>query len=415
MKKYTIKKPELLAPAGNHEKMKVAFLYGADAVYIGAKNYGLRSAAGNFTLNQICQGLNFAHKTGKKVYLVVNTLIHNHEINGVKRFLQKIRDMDLDALIISDAGVLEMAKEITDFEIHLSTQASAVNYESAKFWGESGVKRIILGRETSINEACEIHDKSGLDVEIFIHGSMCMSYSGKCTISNYLSLRDANRGGCTNSCRWAYRIKDLDYDEIYLLNSKDLWAIEEIPSIVESGKICSLKIEGRMKNNLYLANTISTYRKAIDFCYDSITKDKDYLNKYKMLLPKMKTELKSNTNRSYTKGFLRYRAGKDSILYNNDDKHSFYEYMGSIIETISNSEIVVDIKNPTAIGEEIEIMIPQTEVYIRKIISIKDLSGETLNQIPNNRIAYITIDKPIYNDISELTIIRKRIEIKKHV
>jgi U32 family peptidase len=414
MKKYTKKKPELLAPAGNFEKMKVAFLYGADAVYIGSKNYGLRSAAGNFTLNQIRQGLNLAHEYGKKVYLVVNTLIHNHEINGVKSFLQKIRELDLDGLIISDAGVLEMAKEFTDFEIHLSTQASAVNYESAKFWGECGVKRIILGRETSINEACNIRDKSGLDVEIFIHGSMCMSYSGKCTISNYLSLRDANRGGCTNSCRWAYRIKDLD-EAIYLLNSKDLWAIDEIPSIVESGKICSLKIEGRMKNNLYLANTISTYRKAIDFCYNSITNDKDYLYKYKMLLPKMKTELMSNTNRSYTTGFLISRAGKESILYNNDDKYILYEYLGSVIETISNRELAVDIKNPTTIGEEIEIMIPQTEVYIRKIITIKDLSGETLYQIPNNHIAYITIDKPIYNNIDELTIIRKRIEIRKHV
>ncbi len=408
--KNNIITPELLAPAGDFDKMKVAFLYGADAVYIGAKNFGLRSAAGNFTINQIKEALKTSHNNKKKIYLVVNTLIHDDEIPHLKKFINEIKSLDIDALIISDAGVLDIVKSETDFEIHLSTQASAVNYESAKFWGDLGVKRIILGREASLKEAYEIFDRSGLDIEIFIHGSMCMSYSGKCTISNFLSLRDANRGGCTNSCRWNYFIKDTEYDNIHLLNSRDLWAIEEIPEIVKSGKICSLKIEGRMKNHLYLANTISTYRRAIDICQDYYTKGIDPMSKYNELLPQMKYELKSNMNRTFTKGFLKSRAGKESILYDNLEKHSLFDNMGSIIEKISDTEYVVNIKNPTYSGDYIEILIPKKDIVHCNIIDIKDLSGSKIKVIPNNRLAYITIDKPIEYDIEKFTVIRKPVK-----
>ncbi len=405
-----INKPELLAPAGDIHKLKTAFLYGADAVYLGATNFGLRSSAGNFSFDQIVESVKYAHGKGKKMYLVVNTLPHNHEIDETEEFLKTIKDLNLDALIISDPGVLKLAKSYTDYELHLSTQASSVNYESANFWKDFGVTRIILGRETSLKETYEIFDKTGIDLEIFIHGSMCMSYSGKCTISNFLSLRDANRGGCTNSCRWSYTIKDSsnkEIENIYPLNSRDLWAIEEIPQIVKSGKICSLKIEGRMKNHLYLANTISVYRQAIDMSHAIFSGGENTLDDYEKRLDYFKRELMSNMNRTFMTGFLNSRAGSESILYDNKEKTHLYGTMGSIITKVSDEEFVVDIKNPSRKGDEVEFVMPYQGVKVREIKDIKDMSNTSVDIIPNNRLAYITIDQPITEPIEQYTVIRK--------
>lgn len=412
MNEIKIKSPELLAPAGDLDKLKLVFLYGADAVYIGAKQFGLRSAAGNFSIEEIEEGIEYSHKRNKKVYLVVNTLPHNHEVEGLVNFLKTIKNINLDALIISDPGVLTLSQEITAFDIHLSTQASCVNYESAKFWLGCGVKRIILGREVSLEEAYYIQNKTGIEIEIFIHGSMCMSYSGKCTVSNYLSLRDANRGGCTNSCRWEYSLikhNDIINKKIYPFNSKDLWAIEVIPEIVRSNKIASLKIEGRMKNYLYLANTISVYREAIDFCTENINHS-DFESKYSNLLSKFKKELHSNVNRGFTKGFLKERAGAESILYDEKVSKDLSQNIGSIIEKISDKEFIVDIKNTTRINEEIEIIIPFGANLKRTILCIRNMANENIDGIPNNRFACITIDKSIKDNIETLTIIRKSIK-----
>lgn len=399
-------RPELLAPAGDSDKLKIALLYGADAIYIGAKSFGLRSAAGNFNIEELVKAIDYTHRHGRKIYLVVNTHAHNDEINELIKFLTTIKPINLDALIVSDAGVLRLAKEITDYEIHLSTQASAINYEAAKFWKNYGVDRIILGRETSIKEACEIYEKGKIDVEIFIHGSMCMSYSGKCTISNFLSLRDANRGGCTNSCRWEYIRKD-NGETFYPLNSRDLWAIEQIPEIITNNKICSLKIEGRMKNALYLANTISAYRKAIDYCYEGYINQTFDKKSYEEMLPSLKKQLYSNVNRTFTNGFLKKVADGDSILYDNREKKSAYDNLGTVIEKLADNEFLIDIKNPCKINDEIEILIPMKNIEKRKITKIKNMAGEIIQNIPNNRLAYIFIDKIIPENIPKFTTIRK--------
>ncbi len=402
-----LNKPELLAPAGDFDKMRVAFMYGADAVYIGAESFGLRSASGNFTMTEIDKAVDYAHQRGKKIYLVVNTLPHNDEMEDLTRFIKQIKGFDLDALIISDAGVLTLAQRHTDFEIHLSTQASSVNYESALFWGDCGVSRIILGRETSLQEGYEIYDRSGLDVEIFIHGSMCMSYSGKCTISNYVSLRDANRGGCTHSCRWEYFFSKDKTKPIYPLNSRDLWAIELIPEIVGSNKIASLKIEGRMKNHLYIANTLSTYRKAIDMCYEKHLKGENPEQEYKKQLPQFKRELQSNVNRTFMHGFLKQKAGKESILYDNQEKHSLYINAGSVLKQLSETEFLIDVKNPLQVGDTIEFCLPVSDSLKRNITSMYDITEQGLNIIPNNRVGKIKINAPVKESITELIVIRK--------
>lgn len=407
MNNTNLNPPELLAPAGDFNKMRVAFLYGADAVYIGAKSFGLRSASGNFTMKEIEEAIVYAHQRRKKIYLVVNTLPHNDEVDDLIEFMHKIKNYKLDALIISDAGVLSLARKYTEFEIHLSTQASSVNYESALFWKDSGVSRIILGRETSLNEAYEIYDKSGLELEIFIHGSMCMSYSGKCTISNYVSLRDANRGGCTHSCRWEYFFTDDKTKPVYPLNSRDLWAIDLIPEIVSSNKIASLKIEGRMKNHLYLANTISTYRKAIDICYDKQQKNQSPKTEYEKRLAQFKNELRSNVNRTFMHGFLKHKAGKESILYDNQEKQSFYINVGSIIQQLSGREFVVEIRNPLRVGETIEFCLPDKPNPKRKIKTLCDITGDNVDIIPNNRIGRVLTDEPLINDVQEMIVIRK--------
>ncbi len=402
-----MRKPELLAPAGDFDKLIIAFLYGADAVYIGAKSFGLRSSAGNFTIEEIEKAIEYAKKQNKKVYLVVNTLAHNDEIDDIADFLKSIKNLKLDALIISDAGVLTQAKICTNFDIHLSTQASALNYESAIFWRDCGIKRVILGREASLTEAYKIADKSNVEIEIFIHGSMCLSYSGKCTISNYLSLRDANRGGCTNSCRWKYSFKG-NSEDIHLFNSRDLWAIEEIPEIVKTNKIASLKIEGRMKNHLYLANTISTYRKAIDLCYEGYVNNGNVGLEYEKILPSLKQELMSNENRTFTKAFLLQRAGKESILHTGKENSSLYINIGNVLNCLSEVEFVIDVKNDCSVKDIIEVMLTEYPIK-RRIKNIKDMSGAELETINNNRLAYITFDEPIINNVDYLTVIRKAI------
>lgn len=401
-------KPELLAPAGDFDKLKVCFLYGADAVYAGASNFGLRSSAGNFTISELIQATKYAKKLNKKIYLVVNTLPHNNEIDDIEKFLINISGLGLDALIISDAGVISLAKEHTNFDIHLSTQASAINYEAVSFWKKHGIKRIILGRETSLIESYEIFDKTAMDLEIFVHGSMCMSYSGKCTISNYISLRDANRGGCTNSCRWEYAIKNNpQYTKLHPLNSRDLWAIELIPEIVSTQKIASLKIEGRMKNHLYLANTVSVYRKAIDHCYENITHNKALNSGYHKIINSLKKELKSNMNRTFTTGFLKKRAGYESILYNNRESSSYYINLGSVIKKIDNNTLLIDTKNTCKINDNIELIFSKIIIKHAKIKNITDMAGNNIEIIPNNRLAYITIDINMKEDVHCLTVIRK--------
>lgn len=270
-------KLELLAPAGNLEKLKIAVIYGADAVYLGGENFGLRAGAKNFTLKQLAEGIKFAHDRGKKVYLTLNIIPHNEDLVGLPEYIAKLKGLDLDAIIISDPGVLKIVKNIIpEMEVHLSTQANTTNYVAVNFWYEQGVGRIILARELSLEEIKEIIKKSPPDmkIETFVHGAMCISYSGRCLLSNYMVGRDANKGDCAQSCRWRYYLMEetrpgeyfpVDEDEkgAYFFNSKDLCMIEHLPSLIEAG-ISVFKIEGRMKSSYYVATVVKAYRQLID-------------------------------------------------------------------------------------------------------------------------------------------------------
>ena len=288
-----MKKPELLAPAGNLEKLKIAVIYGADAVYLGGENFGLRAGAKNFTLEQLAEGIKFAHDREKRIYLTLNIIPHNEDLVGLPKYVAKLKELDLDALIISDPGVLKIVKNIIpEMEVHLSTQASTTNYAAVNFWYEQGVRRVILARELSLEEIKEIIEKSPPDmkIETFIHGAMCISYSGRCLLSNYMVGRDANRGDCAHSCRWRYNLMEEtrsgeyfpvyeDEKGTYIFNSKDLCMIEHIPSLIEAG-ISVFKIEGRMKSSYYVATVVKAYRHLIDSYF---SKPKEYFGAEKWL------------------------------------------------------------------------------------------------------------------------------------
>jgi len=281
-----MKKPELLAPAGNLEKLKIAIIYGADAVYLGGENFGLRAGADNFTLKQLAEGIKFAHDRGKSIYLTLNIIPHNEDLKGLPEYVVKLKKLGLDAIIISDPGVLKIVKNIIpEMEVHLSTQANTTNYTAVNFWYKQGVRWIILARELSLEEIKEIIKKSPSDmkIETFIHGAMCISYSGRCLLSNYLISRDANRGDCAHSCRWRYYLMEEtrpgeyfpvyeDEKGAYFFNSKDLCMIEHLPSLIEAG-ISAFKIEGRMKSSYYVATVVKAYRYLID---SYLSKPKEY-------------------------------------------------------------------------------------------------------------------------------------------
>ena len=275
-----MKKMELLAPAGDLEKLKIACVYGADAVYFGGEMFSLRAGAGNMTIEEMKEGIAFAHERGVKCYLTINIFAHNEDIEPLTEYLHKIKDMDLDAYIVSDPGIIDLIQEINpDAEIHLSTQANMTNYRTANFWYKMGVKRIVLAREMTFEEIHEIREKIPADMELesFVHGAMCISYSGRCLLSNFMIERDANRGACAHPCRWKYSLVEEqrpgeyypveeDGRGTYILNSRDLCMIEHIPQLAEAG-IVSAKIEGRMKSIFYVASLVSAYRKAIDAYY----------------------------------------------------------------------------------------------------------------------------------------------------
>lgn len=388
---------EILAPAGNPEKLRVALSYGADAVYLGGYLFGLRSAAGNFSIKDIEKSISYAHKRNKKVYMTLNTFPKNEELKEIEEYLKIIKNIELDALIIADPGVFSLAREITNIPIHISTQSSVTNHKSVSLWKNQGVKRIILARELSIKEAKYIREKVDIELEMFIHGSMCMSYSGKCTISNYTVFRDANRGGCVNSCRWDYTLyKDQGIElekenpiSSYIMNSKDLQAILQIPEMIEAG-VSSFKIEGRMKSFLYVASTISVYRDVID----------TYLEKGYLPLDKQKkwfNQINSIPNRSFTTGFLENRAKKESVLYDNKKPKDIVKYIGIVLKTLKD-KILVDVKNTILKGDEVKLLGFDGKVYFLKIKTIQGIDGEYLDKINANNIAFLNKDFSIFQN-----------------
>ncbi len=382
------KKPELLIPAGSLELLYTAIRYGADAVYIGGQAFSLRANAKNFSREDIEKGISFAHKYGKKVYITANILAHNHDIEEARTYFKEIKEIKPDGLIIADPGMYFVANEICpEIEIHISTQANNTNYETFMFWYRLGVKRVVSARELSLKEIQEIRNRIPEDMEIesFVHGAMCISYSGRCLLSNYFTGRDANKGACTHPCRWKYSIVEEQrpgqylpvYENergTYIFNSKDLCMIEHMPEMIEAG-IDSLKIEGRMKTALYVATVARTYRKAIDDYFESE-------ELYREHLPWYKEEIAKCTYRQFTTGFYFGKPDEDTQIYDSNTYINEYIYLGTI-EDVSDDLHTIIQKNKFSVGDEIEIMKPSGENIVCSVEMIFDDEKNEMESAPH--------------------------------
>jgi putative protease len=389
-------KPELLAPAKNLERLKVAILYGADAVYVGGQKYGLRARADNFTDYDLNNGVAFAHKYNAKVYVTLNAFLHDADLEGLGDYCQFLESIGIDGVIVSDLGVLRVVRKSSNLNIHLSTQASCLNSSSAELWKQFGVKRLIVGRELSVAETGLIGEKSGIDVEMFIHGAMCMAYSGHCTISNFTAGRDSNRGGCIQSCRLPYTVENQDSNPITFMSSKDLWGVHQIEEFFNH-KICSLKIEGRMKSSFYVAMTCKAYRQLIDaYTEEKITPE---------LLNKIVSNLESIPHRDYSSGSLESPADSETVfgqLFGNN--RGTHEYLGIVIDT-SSDYLALQLLEPLNVGDEIEIIPPQGEIINWKITQLFSVTGKVLESIQKDSVVCIPrVD--ILQDINQFTVIR---------
>lgn len=405
------KKPELLMPAGNLEILKAAVMFGADAVYIGGDMYGLRAKAHNFSPNEMSEGIDFAHSYGKKVYVTANITAHNNDLLGVREYFKELSVIKPDALIISDPGVFMAAKEICpDIDVHISTQSNNVNYDTFRFWHMQGATRVVTARELSVKEIAEIRKNipDDLEIETFIHGAMCISYSGRCLLSNYFTGRDANLGACTHPCRWKYYIMEekrpgeyLPVEEnergTYIFNSKDLCMIEHIPDLCEAG-IDSFKIEGRMKTALYVANVARIYRMAIDDYY----KDASL---YEEKIPYYKSELEKGTYRQFTTGFFYGKPTHETQIYDSNTYVKNYTYLGMIKSVNDDGLYGFEQKNKFSVGDEIEVMRCDGTVHNVTVRKMTDDAGNEIDSCPHpGQMIYIDAGM----ELSEYDMMRKR-------
>ncbi|HEY9062351.1 MAG TPA: U32 family peptidase [Pseudobacteroides sp.] len=404
-------KVELLAPAGSLEKLKMAVLYGADAVYIGGEEFGLRASAENFSREEMMEGIKFAHDRGKKVYLTMNIIPHNEDLAKMPEFIKEAAQMGVDAVILSDPGTFSVVKEnAPDMEVHLSTQANNTNWISAKFWYDQGVKRIILARELSLSEIGEIRQKlpDDLELEIFVHGAMCISYSGRCLLSNYMTGRDSNKGYCAHPCRWKYHLVEEkrpgEYMPVYenergtfIYNSKDLCMIEYIPEIIKTG-VSSLKIEGRMKSSYYVATIVKAYRDAIDAFYA--------LKENCSFDPLWLEELSKASHREYSTGFYMGKPTGQGQIYHTSSYIREYEFIGIVLEYDKNTGIAkIEQRNRMFVGDEIEVVRPQGKYFTQKISAMKDADGNDIEIAPHPQmILYMQMEEPV----EEFTMLRKK-------
>lgn len=394
--------PELLIPASSLEVLKIAVTFGADAVYIGGEAFGLRAKAKNFSMEEIKKGIAFAHAHDVKVYITANILAHNSDLAGAREYFTELRDVKPDALIISDPGMFRLAQEVCpEIELHISTQANNTNYATYRFWHELGAKRVVSARELSLEEIKEIRANipDDLEIETFIHGAMCISYSGRCLLSNYFTGRDANQGACTHPCRWKYSIVEEtrpgEYMPVYenergtyIFNSKDLCMIEHIPELMESG-IDSFKIEGRMKTALYVATVARTYRKAIDDYKES-------LELYREHLPWYLDQISNCTYRQFTTGFFFGKPSEEAQIYDNNTYLKEYTYLGIAGEPNEEGLYRIEQRNKFSVGEEIEVMKPNGEnrkVTVRRIL---DEEGNEMESAPHpKQVLYIDLGEPL--------------------
>ena len=391
-----MKHPELLIPASSLEVLKTAVVFGADAVYIGGEAFGLRAKAKNFSMEEIREGIAFAHAHDVKVYITANILAHNGDLSGVRAYFEELKEIKPDALIISDPGVFMIAREVCpEIDIHISTQANNTNYGTYQFWHQLGARRVVTARELSMAELKEIREKAPADLEMetFIHGAMCISYSGRCLLSNYFTGRDANRGACTHPCRWKYAIVEEtrpgEYMPVYenergtyIFNSKDLCMIEHIPELIDSG-IDSFKIEGRMKTALYVATVARTYRKAID----------DYLESPELYRKNMDWYLDQISNCTYRQlhDFLR-KPDESAQIYDNNTYVKEYTYLGIIGECTADGLYRIEQRNKFSVGEQIEIMKPDGRNIPAVVRRIVDEEGQEMQSAPHpKQVLYIEL------------------------
>ena len=386
---YKGRKLELLIPASSLEVLKIAVIYGADAVYIGGEAFGLRAKAKNFTLEEMKEGIEFAHAHDCKVYVTANILAHNYDLDGARQYFKELKQIGPDALIISDPGMFTIAKEeLPDIDIHISTQANNTNYMTYQFWWKQGAKRVVSARELSLNEIKQIreHIPDEMEIETFMHGAMCISYSGRCLLSSFMAGRGANRGACTHPCRWKYSIVEEsrpgEYMPVYenergtyIFNSKDLCMIEHIPEMLNAG-IDSFKIEGRMKTALYVATVARTYRLAIDeFIQDE--------NLYKKRIPFYKSEISKCTYRQYTTGFFFGKPDENTQIYDTNTYIKEYTYLGIVGEQNAQGLYHIEQRNKFSVGETIEVMRPNGDNILVTVKRITDERGVDMESAPH--------------------------------
>ncbi|MCC5426407.1 peptidase U32 family protein [Clostridium botulinum] len=400
-----MKKPELLAPAGNLEKLKTAINFGADAVYLGGSRLNLRAFADNFTDDELQEGIKYAHDRGRKVHVTINVFPRNEDFNGLEEYLKKLYEFNVDAIIVSDPGIIMTAREtVPNLEIHLSTQANTVNFKTINFWYKQGVKRTVLARELTLEEIKTIREKIEKDCELeaFVHGSMCMSYSGRCLLSNYMTGRDSNRGACAQPCRYKYYLMEekregeyfpiLEDDKgTYIMNSKDMCMIEHIPELVQSG-IDSFKIEGRMKSSFYVATVVKAYREAIDAYFED---PENYTFKERWM-----NYLKKASHRAYFTGF--YFNDPNKQLHESSSYIRTCDIVGIVKEFNEETmEAIVEQRNKVLDGDELEILRPEGPIFKINIINMRDKNDKKIDSAPSAQMVFkVNTDKSLKeNDI----------------
>ena len=414
-----MRRPELLVPAGSLEVLKIAVIYGADAVYIGGESFGLRAKAKNFTLEEMEQGIAFAHEHQAKVYVTANIFAHNGDLAGVREYFEKLQEIKPDALIISDPGVFKIARQVCpQIEVHISTQANNTNYESLLFWHELGAKRVVCARELSLAEIGDMRRMipDTLEIEAFVHGAMCISYSGRCLLSNYFTGRDANQGACTHPCRWQYAVVEEkrpgEYLPVYenergtyIFNSKDLCMIEHIPDLIRAG-IDSFKIEGRMKTALYIATVARTYRRAIDDCLESLAL-------YEEHLPWYRQQIASGTFRQYTTGFFYGKPSDEAQVYDSNDYVKNYTYLGMIETCNDEGYYRIEQRNKFSVGDQIEAIKPNGHNVPVTVRAILDAEGTHVESAPHpKQVLYLDLqyDQQPCGSIEPYDILRRKEE-----
>jgi len=383
------KKPELLIPAGSPEVLKVALDYGADAVYLAAKEFGLRAGARNFSWEELSEGVRLAHSLGKKIYITANILAHNEDLEEAEAYFLRIRELGPDALILSDPALFVMAKELCPaVDLHISTQANNTNYGTFRFWHSLGAKRVVTARELSLAEIAEIRRRipEDMEIETFVHGAMCISYSGRCLLSSYLAGRDANRGACTHPCRWKYALEEekrpgeyLPVEEdargTYIFNSRDLCMVGHIPELVDAG-IDSFKVEGRMKTALYAAVTARAYRAAIDDYFEDP-------EKYRRRIPEYVRELKKSTYREFTTAFFFGKPGPDAQIYDSNTYQKGSVYLGTVERTDEAGYACFIQKNKFCVGDRVEILKRSGETVVSEVREILGEDGTSRPDAPH--------------------------------